>query len=191
MANELQKLNNKPWTREAVNWEVFKVFFNPPRYKNLEGRKVLKKHFPEVLRFFTIINYGFKMTKNQTKNLSNYKGNSFARILQRMESQTVLDLICVDLKERYPNIPLITLHDGIATTIGNQYLVKESIEGILEQEVGIKGIVEIEWEKWELEGIQANIQRGLDPFILFHIKFTFLNYTISLIMKLEFFHYAI
>ncbi|MFZ1516618.1 MAG: hypothetical protein WAT21_14510 [Saprospiraceae bacterium] len=148
MADELHNLTNKPWTREAAKWEVFKVFFNPPRYKNLEGRKVLKKHFPEVLRFFTLINYGFKMTKGQTKNLSNYKGNSFARILQRMESQTVLDLICVDLKERYPNIPLITLHDGIATTVGNQYLVKESMESILEQEVGIKGIVEIEWKKW-------------------------------------------
>lgn len=165
MADELQKLTNKPWTREAAKWEVFKVFFNPPRYKNLEGRKVLKKHFPEVLRFFTLINYGFKKTKGQTKNLSNYKGNSFARILQRMESQTVLDLICMDLKERYPNIPLITLHDGIATTVGNQYLVKESMECILEQEVGIKGIVEIEWKKWGIGRYPNEMQFNVSKFI--------------------------
>lgn len=151
MADELQKLTNKPWTREAAKKEVFKVFFNPPRFKRNPARKIMGENFPEVLRFFSLINYGFKKTKGQTKNLSNYKGNSFARILQRMESQTVLDLICVDLKEMYPNIPLITLHDGIATTVGNQYLVKESMECILEQEVGIKGIVEIELKKWGIE----------------------------------------
>ncbi len=45
-------------------------------------------------------------------------------------------------------MPLTTLHDGIATTVGNQYIVQEAMERILEQEVGIKGIVEIEWKKW-------------------------------------------
>lgn len=148
MAKELQKLTRHNWTREEAKWEVFKVFFTPPRYTKLKGREVMKNHFPEVLRFFTLINYGFKKTKGQTKNLNNYQGNCLARILQKMESQTVLDLICKDLKKKYPNMPLITLHDGIATTAGNQYIVKEVMEHILEQEVGIKGIVEIEWVKW-------------------------------------------
>lgn len=148
MAKELQKLTGHNWTREEAKWEVFKVFFTPPRYTKLKGREVMKNHFPEVLRLFTLINYGFKRTKRQTKNLNNYQGNCLARILQKKESNAVLDLICVDLKKHHPNIPLITLHDGIATTVGNQYIVKEAMERILEQEVGIKGIVEIEWKKW-------------------------------------------
>lgn len=148
MVDELQKLTGKTWTREEAKKEVFKVLFNPPRYKNQLGRQIMEQYFPEVVKFFTMINYGFKKTKGQTKNLNNYQGNSLARILQRMESHAVLDLICKDIKKKYPNIPLITLHDGIATTLGNEDPVKEVMERILEQEVGIKGIVEIEWKKW-------------------------------------------
>ncbi len=94
MADELQKSTKKPWTREEAKWEVFKVFFTPPRYTKLKGREVMKNHFPEVLRFFTLINYGFKKTKGQTKNLNNYQGNCLARILQKMESH---DCVRLDL----------------------------------------------------------------------------------------------
>ncbi len=151
MVDELQKLTGKTWTREEAKREVFKVFFNPPRYKNQLGRQIMELHFPEVVKFFTMINYGFKRTKGQTKNLNNYQGNCLARILQKMESKAVLDKICKDIKKKYPNIPLITLHDGIATTVGNQYIVQDVMKRILEQEVGIKGIVEIEYEKWGIE----------------------------------------
>ena len=151
MVDELQKLTGKTWSREEAKREVFKVLFNPPRYKNQLGRQIMEQHFPEVVKFLSMINYGFKKTKSQTKNLNNYQGNCLARILQRMESNAVLDLICKDIKKKYPNIPLITLHDGIATTVGNQYIVQEAMERILEQEVGIKGIVEIEWKKWGIE----------------------------------------
>ncbi|MBK9272055.1 MAG: hypothetical protein IPM48_10700 [Saprospiraceae bacterium] len=148
MAKELSVLTNKKWSREAAKLELFKVLFSPPRYKNILGRKIMKKHFPEVLRFFTLINYGFRKTKAQTSNLKNYRGNRLSRILQIMESETVLDVICKELEKSYPNIPLITIHDGIATSIGNQYIVKSIMERILEEEVGIAGNVEIEWDKW-------------------------------------------
>ena len=65
-----------------------------------------------------------------------------------MESQVVLDIICKQIKSKLPEIPLITLHDGIATTIGNQYQVQQIMKVELEKFVGKPPIIEIEWEKW-------------------------------------------
>jgi len=147
MAKELQKLNGKARSREEAKQAVFDVLFCPPRFKKLTGRKVMKKHFPEVLRFFTLINYGYTKTKSQS-NGKIHQGNFLARVLQKMESQVVLDIICKQIKSKLPEIPLITLHDGIATTIGNQYQVQQIMKVELEKFVGKPPIIEIEWEKW-------------------------------------------
>lgn len=147
IARELQKLNGKTWSREEAKKAVFDVLFCPPRFKKLPGRKVMKKYFPEVLRFFTLINYGYTKTKSQS-NGKIHQGNFLARILQKMESQVVLDIICKEIKSKLSEIPLITLHDGIATTIGNQYQVQQIMSVELEKFVGKPPIIEIEWEKW-------------------------------------------
>lgn len=147
IARELQKLNGKTWSREEAKKAVFDVLFCPPRFKKLPGRKVMKKYFPEVLRFFTLINYGYIKTKSQS-NGKIHQGNFLARVLQKMESQVVLDIICKQIKSKLPEVPLITLHDGIATTIGNQYQVQQIMNVELEKFVGKPPIIEIEWEKW-------------------------------------------
>ncbi|MEI2693864.1 MAG: hypothetical protein V9E90_02215 [Saprospiraceae bacterium] len=147
IARELQKLNGKTWSREEAKKAVFDVLFCPPRFKKLPGRKVMNKYFPEVLRFFTLINYGYTKTKSQS-NGKIHQGNFLARVLQKMESQVVLDIICKQIKSKLPEIPLITLHDGITTTIGNQYQVQQIMSVELEKFVGKPPIIEIEWEKW-------------------------------------------
>jgi hypothetical protein len=150
MVQELQKSTGKPWTREEAKLEVLKVLFYPPRFKGLPGREVMKANFPEVLRFFSLVNYGFTQTKGQQTKCAAAISlpNALSRILQRMESEAVIDGVCGALKKTNPEIPLITLHDGIATTIGHQYLVEQKMIEILEQQVGRKPGIEIEWGKW-------------------------------------------
>lgn len=149
MAIELGKLTTKVWTREDAKLELLKVLFFPPKFKKLKGRIVMKNHFPEVLRFFSLLNYGFKLTKAQKGTIKGKSGpNILAILLQTMESEIVLNRVCKKINEKYPTIPLITLHDGIATTIGNQYHVQQIMQEELEKFVGKTPNIEIEWEKW-------------------------------------------
>ncbi|MBK9221919.1 MAG: hypothetical protein IPO16_07310 [Saprospiraceae bacterium] len=156
-AEELRKLTDKDWSREAAKRAVFDVLFCPPKFKSLPGRKVFEKHFPEVIKFFSLINQGYTMTKSQRAKYKSQLGknpeNYLARILQRTESQVVLDIICKELKSKHPHIPLIPLHDGIATTLDNELIVYKTMLRILEKEIGIKVNVEIEYDKW---GIKKN-----------------------------------
>ena len=149
MADELGKLTSKVWTREDAKLELLKVLFFPPKFKNLKGRSIMMNHFPEVLRFFSLLNYGFKLTKAQKGTIMGKSGpNILAILLQTMESEIVLNCICMRISKEHPDIPLITLHDGIATTIGNQYQVQQIMSVELEKFVGKPPIIEIEWEKW-------------------------------------------
>ncbi len=150
MTEELTKSTGRTWNRQEAKLQMLMVLFNPPKFKKIPGRTIMKKNFPQVLRFFTLINYGFTQTKNQqmkSMTKSPYK-NALSRILQRMESESVLDDICGSLKKSHPNIPLFSLHDGIATKVGDQYLVKDVMEKILEKNIGYKPRIVIEWDKW-------------------------------------------
>ena len=150
MARKLTHMTQRTWSREEAKEEVMKTLFGPPKFKNLAGRRVMEMHFPDVLSLFTCINYGFTKTKSQRSNPKKSSGfpNALARILQRMESEAILNEICVELKKKHPEVPLFTLHDGIATTVGNQDLVKDTMERILKKNIGHKPRIVIEWEKW-------------------------------------------
>ena len=85
-------------------------------------RRIIREEFPLILQEIQRI----KMT--------NYR--NLARMLQREESSFVIDTVCKRLKKEFPEIPLITIHDSILTTEGNENVVRQ----VMEQEFGNLGV---------------------------------------------------
>jgi hypothetical protein len=52
-------------------------------------------------------------------------------MLQRLESFLVLDVVCKEISRLKPHIPLLTIHDNIITTKGNEALVKEVMQQLI------------------------------------------------------------
>lgn len=59
-----------------------------------------------------------------------------AILLQRIESYLLLDIVCKNLYETYPDIPLITIHDCIATTPQYVECLKKAISETLTKYIG-------------------------------------------------------
>jgi len=90
--------------------------------------------FPNVYAIFQFVKRG-----------NNHK--ALACMLQRFESNLVLHNVCLDIHENYPQIPLWTIHDSIATTVNNSHIVKEYFIQHLRDIMGIEPQVLCEiWE---------------------------------------------
>lgn len=128
-------------TREEAKTEIFKIFFQPPSFTT-NKKTVFKNTYPTVYRIIELINHGFKRTKKQKRSLmSKYnfidiQGNVWACILQNIESYIVLDVVCHNLKNTYPDVPLITVHDSIATTEKNYAVVEAELNHALKKYIG-------------------------------------------------------
>lgn len=69
-----------------------------------------------------------------------------ATLLQRVESKIVLDIICKRLLQKYPSIPLITIHDSIATTDEYLKIVEDEMKECFAQIIGVAP--KLNKEKW-------------------------------------------
>lgn len=87
--------------------------------------------YPAIALFFSIIK------KSGYKNL--------ALLLMRIESQMVLDIVAKKITKQYPDVPIFTIHDCIATTVGNEHKVKKVFEDEIRNRVGIKPPLKIEY----------------------------------------------
>ena len=84
------------------------------------------------------------------------KHNTLALLLQRIESYLILDVICKRISLEKPDLPIFTIHDCIATTVGNEQYVSNIIMEEMEKFVGIAPRVsfdywhpKIEWNRFE------------------------------------------
>ena len=59
-----------------------------------------------------------------------------ATLLQRIESNILLDMVCSNIHEQNPEIPLITIHDSIATTEEFVPVVEAEINKTLTEQIG-------------------------------------------------------
>ena len=121
---------SRPLIRDDVKELMFYIFFSS-NYYNLET-EILKidgkekefvwkipKHifgneFPSIYKLF-------KLIKRHNK-------SRLPLILQRIESYAVLDKIYARIKNEYPTIPLLTIHDSMVSTVENLDLIKKIME---------------------------------------------------------------
>ncbi len=70
-----------------------------------------------------------------------------ARLLQRIESFLVLDVICKELSQEEPEMPLFTVHDCISTTEPFLHILNDKILSIFKDYIGYVPKVEVEYWK--------------------------------------------
>jgi hypothetical protein len=137
---QFQKRFNICYDRDAIKRELFSVLFSKNSTGN-KGKKLFKELFPAVDGLFRIIKTG--------------KNNALALLLQRIESDVILEDICKQISKEYPHIPLFTIHDSIATTSDHLDLVQTIL---LERCIARIGVPpKVQREAWCLENLQKEL----------------------------------
>ena len=97
-------------TRDQAKHRVMLYLFDEP-WKPLPVNRYMAEHFP------TIDALARWMKRDSRADLAN--------CLQSAESDLVIRRVCVRLKQEYPELPLITVHDSIGTTCGNEDIIRD------------------------------------------------------------------
>ena len=144
---------NKPirYNRTQGKNCVFKLFFNPTKYDTLV-RDFFRIQFPQVAALFEDINRLFTHTKKESeyRSISRSK-NILAVTLQTIESYLILDVICKKIKDTYPHIPLLTLHDAIASNPEYKDLLLEELKSTFTSYIGIPPSIKV--EDWSIPAL--------------------------------------
>jgi hypothetical protein len=106
-------------SRDKVKEIVFTLFFADNRHgpKLRQTEKPFKERFPNVYKVFSLL-------KRHNKTI-------LSHILQRVESRLIIETITRRIATERPELPLFTVHDSIATTVGNEAYV----EGVMKDEI--------------------------------------------------------
>ncbi len=100
---------NKAFAKKHIKELVFTVFFSNNKFMGqprAKSKKDFKQKFPEIYNVFRIIK------KNNHRALSH--------ILQRIESELIINYVAKRISKDKPDLPIFTIHDSIATTVGNE-----------------------------------------------------------------------
>ena len=129
--------------RQDIKTDVYIIFFS----KNKCGRRLKKNKMPFKKYFPTIYAIFNALKKHNQKVLSH--------ILQRIESHIVIEKATRRIAEERPELPIFTIHDSIATTVGDE----EYVESVLKEEIkAITGLTaSIGKEYWGKLGVISDV----------------------------------
>jgi hypothetical protein len=125
-----------PFVKQRMKEMIFTVFFSSNRFIGQPGAKdkrMFARYFPDIYRLFSIIK------RNDHTALSH--------ILQRIESQIIVQNASGRIAEENPRLPIFTIHDSIATTVGNEEYVKNVIQEEVFKLTGLNA--NVGYEFWE------------------------------------------
>ncbi len=111
----------------TIEQAVFTILFTGNQFigqEEAKPKKLFRELFPTVYDLFAHI-------KSKDKKL-------LPLILQRIESYLVLEVICKRIAKEQPSIPLFTVHDSIATTVGNEKIVRDIMLEELTRYIGLE-----------------------------------------------------
>jgi hypothetical protein len=127
LAEKWNSIPGKRYDRDEAKKRLLKIFNSPPVFPSQE-KDILRELFPNVSKVVDEINKGFEKTRKGKGRSRWKKGDQvcpFAHVTQRFEARVLLDVICNRIEKEHPNVPYLTLHDCILTTVGNEELVQE------------------------------------------------------------------
>lgn len=124
-------------SREKAKNEFIRILFDKAmsvRKYHYDTEDAFALCFPGLLEFLD-------------KTFKSVKHNTLALLLQQIESNVILRVVCPAIAKKYPKIPLFTVHDSIVTSEGNEELIKPIIEEEIRRVTG--GLTPIlKLEKW-------------------------------------------
>ncbi|WP_207493786.1 hypothetical protein [Aridibaculum aurantiacum] len=130
-------------TRKAVKTAMFMVLYSDNRFiakPEAAPKKFFKDIFPAVYHLFSLIKKGDK--------------TKLPRLLQQIESHLMLKVITRRIAAERPDVPLFTIHDSIATTVGNEKYVQKVMAEELYKAIGHKPKFSVEY--WKPENVRFN-----------------------------------
>lgn len=122
--------------RKKLKAVVFLVLFTDNRFlgqEKAEPKRIFKKLFPNMYELFAT-------TKKKDSTL-------LPRILQSVESHLMLNIIAKRISRERPDVPIFTIHDSIATTVGNEAYVQKVMRDELTKHIGHPPSLSVEYWK--------------------------------------------
>ncbi len=127
---------SRAFDKQAIKDMFYKLFFSKNRviqgYKS-KPKRDFRAHFPKVYEIFSIVKR------------KDYR--TLAQLLQRIESTVMIQNAVVRIAEERPDLPIFTIHDSIATTVGNEDYVSTVIQEEALRLTGLK--VQLGKEYWD------------------------------------------
>lgn len=122
-----------PSERNSIKSDIMYVLFegNRNHRKRVEGVRLINKYYPFVNRTIEYL-------------IDTIGGRDFAVLLQRLESQLVIDHIVPRFHEECPDAPIITIHDSIITDEKHSLFLEEIMREILLRETQIEPGLKVE-----------------------------------------------
>lgn len=121
--------------RSVAKYIILKTLFSSENYHQTII-KVFEKYYPEVYRITQLIK------KYRAKNF-------FPLLLQNIEANFLLDYCTKKIAEKYPEMPLLTIHDSIITTSQFEIILEKEFETHLKMYFGLQPTLST--EPWKID----------------------------------------
>lgn len=124
---------NRTFNKAEMKKLTYIVFFSNNRAiqgMNYITKRDFRRKFPDVYKMLSTIK-----RKNH---------RALSHILQRIESEIMIQRVCRRISKEQPTLPIFTIHDSIVTTDGNQDYVSKVIEEEAYKLTGLKVSLGIE-----------------------------------------------
>ncbi len=129
-----RNLNFSKRSRKEVKISVFQILFTDNRYigqKDAKPKREFKILFPEVYKVLAMIK------KN--------KSNLLPILLQRIESEIILNRVAKRIERERPELPIFTIHDSVVTTVGNELYIQCVMKDEMDKAINLRPNTEIEY----------------------------------------------
>ncbi|MDM1550919.1 hypothetical protein [Empedobacter falsenii] len=138
--NYFKRLDTK---RDACKQVFMQILYSPNR-RTSKQYKQFEAVFPEFCELLHLL-------KTSTNRKNSYK--KFPKLLQHIEADCILDFVTKNIAKEYPNMPLFTIHDSIATIEAySDVLYRKMMQYFTEYSRGV--IPQVKEEYWGLDYIK-------------------------------------
>jgi len=135
-----EKLNLSDNSRKAVKGAVFQILFTDNRFigqVKAEPKRAFKRLFPDVYDVLSLIKKG--------------ESRLLPILLQRVESEIILNRVAKRIEIERPDLPIFTIHDSVVSTLGNELYIQCIMMEEMEKAIGLSPHMKIEY--WKPENI--------------------------------------
>ncbi|MDB9754708.1 hypothetical protein OAB20_00280 [Winogradskyella sp.] len=127
---------NMPFDKQKIKEMIFTVFFSNNRFigqTEAKSKRAFKDNFLEIYKLFKQIK------------VANHR--ALAHILQRIESELIIQKVSKRIFLEKPDLPIFTIHDSVATTVGNEDYVSSIL---MEEAKKLTGLnIKLGLEYWD------------------------------------------